>query len=199
MYSIRQQGLLFVKDNRPENPLKKAGLPSGQVDLDCHTGVLEYPREGPDLSLVSIMAGKTKNIKKKKTSKVQGKDKQATAIHISTEDGAQHVVGIGDLRVMLLKTETYWYAQGMEIDYAVQGNSVEEAKERFSSGLYATIKEHLTMYGGITNLLVPAPKHIWDELIEAKSCIRSRYSQVGHHEMFPFEEITFYEVEAAVQ
>jgi hypothetical protein len=128
--------------------------------------------------------------------KKQDVDKQATAFQLSDQYGSEHVVGIGNLRVMLLKTETYWYAQGMEIDYAAQGNSVEEVKERFGSGLYATIKEHLLLYGSIKNLLVPAPKPIWDEFIESKASIKKIYSQVGRHEMFPYEEITFYEVEA---
>ena len=61
-------------------------------------------------------------------------DHNATAFRASTEDRSTQIVGIGNLRVMIMKTSTYWYAQGLEIDYAAQGETIEEVKECFQMG-----------------------------------------------------------------
>ena len=82
-------------------------------------------------------------------------------IHKSKDDG--HLVGIGDLRVMLVHENGSWFAQGMEIDYSSQGETVEEAKDNFARGLKLTIREHLKKYGGIDRLLAPAPADVWKE------------------------------------
>ncbi len=99
---------------------------------------------------------------------------------------------------MLLKTETFWYAQGLEIDYAAQGNSLEEVKERFSRGLTLTINEHLTIHGTIKHMLVPAPPDVWVEFIESKGHLKEKYSLVSLHNMFPYDEIDFYSSEDEV-
>ena len=133
-------------------------------------------------------------VPEKKESEI-GKNVPAMAFQASTSNGAKHIVGIGNLRVMILQAGNFWYAQGMEIDYAAQGASVDEVKERFGVGLKATIYEHLTIYGSIKNLLVAAPKPVWDEFYESVTGkIKARYSQVSAHEMLPFENIDYYEI-----
>ena len=127
----------------------------------------------------------------------ESKEDGATAFHTSTSGREQHIVGIGNLRVMILKTDTYWYAQGLEIDYSAQGGSLEEVTTRFGSGLHSTIDEHLMIYGNIKNILVPAPEHIWSEFVGSKDHLRAKYSQVGLHEMFPFDDVAFYSREEA--
>ena len=123
------------------------------------------------------------------------KDHNATAFRASTEDRRTQIVGIGNLRVMIMKTPTYWFAQGLEIDYAAQGETIEEVKECFQTGLDLTIKEHLTVHDSIEKLLVPAPKTVWREFFESRNCVVAHYSTIGVHKMFPFESLVYYEPE----
>jgi len=90
----------------------------------------------------------------------------ANAVHEHTPDG-QHAVGIGNLRVFLMPDGDFWFAKGFEIDYATQGETFEQAKENFASGLAATIDLHIQMYGNIERLL--RPSDVVQELVQADS------------------------------
>jgi len=148
--------------------------------------------------------GKTKkrNVKVDKVAKLV-ESEEATAIQQTHEDGQHETVGIWDLHVHIIPDGKFWFAQGLEIDYAVQGDSIEEAKRNFEEGLEATIDLHLRMDGNIERLLKFAPPHI------IKAAFKSRlngsiqtYSQVSLHDTgrktssLPFERIS-YLVEAA--
>jgi hypothetical protein len=116
----------------------------------------------------------------KKPSKQKAKQSHspsAMAFHAQAEE--THVVGIGNLRVILCHDDGFWFAQGLEIDYAADGKSQQEVKLNFEKGLEATIDQHLKVYGNIQQMLVPAPKEIWQEL--GASGKHMRYSQVTFH------------------
>ncbi len=118
----------------------------------------------------------------------------ATAFH--ADDGDTHIVGIGNLRVIICKDGSSWFAQGLEIDYAADGKTLKEVKENFQSGLEATIDEHLKVYGTIQQILIPAPKEVWQDL--ASSGKHMRYSQVTLHDPnlgdeFPYSGIDYIE------
>ncbi len=104
----------------------------------------------------------------------------ATAIHAHNDDGSEHLVGIGNLRVLLLKDGSSWFAQGLDIDYFAQGSSLADAQRRFQSGLLETIDVHLRTYGNIDGVLQPAPAEVWAEFLHAPS-LRRLYSQVSFH------------------
>lgn len=108
------------------------------------------------------------------------------------------MVGIGNLRVKITHDDGAWFAQGLEIDYAAQGSSLEDVKRRFEKGLLATIGEHLRIYGTIRKLLQPAAPEIWQELADASE---ARYSHVSIHlhaaSALPFRGITYIEPKAA--
>jgi hypothetical protein len=118
-------------------------------------------------------------IQKKKAPETGKQDGSALAVHAHSDDGSFHVVGIGNLRVMLVEDGDAWFAQGLEIDYAIQGISVEDVKVRFEKGLYASLDEHIKVYGGIKGLLVPAPSEVWAEFLESPAI--ERYTQVSFH------------------
>ena len=120
------------------------------------------------------------------------------AVAIQTAKGSTHLVGIGNLRVMIIKDDGSWFANGLEIDYAAQGSSINDVKRRFERGLAATIHEHLKMYGSIDKLLKPAPGNVWVALMDAAKMKRF-YSQVSVHQIkaLPFENIQYYEPAAA--
>ena len=120
---------------------------------------------------------------------------ETTAIHLS--DNGDHVVGIGNLRVFIVQEGDYWCAQGLEIDYVAQGESIEEAKEAFESGLTATIHANIKRHGTIEHVLKVAPSEIWAE-IYAPEVLPHLYSQVSLHEIesLPFHGIQYLQRQA---
>ena len=133
------------------------------------------------------------------TKKRIGKKKAGvpTAIHAKHKDGVHHLVGIGNLRVFIVPDGDFWFAQGLEIDYAVQGDSIAEAQKNFETGLEASIDLNLRMYGNIEKLLIPAPSEVLQEAARNKGKTQT-YTQVSLHDMavksqeaLPFEGISY--------
>lgn len=127
-------------------------------------------------------------------------NKEVFAIHGKTDDGGTHLVGIGNLRVIITNENESWFAQGLEIDYAAQGVSLEDVKKRFGQGLHATIKENLKLFGTIENLLHAAPHDVWVELWKCGKEFK-RYTQIAVHEIpteaqLPFQKIEYIGVAA---
>jgi hypothetical protein len=90
-------------------------------------------------------------------------------------------VGIRNLRVLIKEEEpNVWVALGLEIDYAAQGRSIAEVKQRFQDGLRSTITEQLKQYRSIKQLLVKASD---DVFLEFQAAIEGPvlYSQVSFH------------------
>ena len=126
----------------------------------------------------------------------------ATAIHAKQHD--EHIVGIGDLRVVLIEEKAgLWFAQGLEIDYAAQGASQDDVQARFERGLTATISAHIKQYRSIDRLLVVTPD-TWREYILGAATKRMRFSCLTAHKVpdeigqalpeglqFPFGEIKY--------
>ena len=134
------------------------------------------------------MPTKTKNAKKGKAPVV------ATAIHATHQDGVHHVVGLGNIRVLLIPDGDGWFAQALEIDYAAQGDTLPAAKREFEDGLEATVHAHLQKAGDIKALLRTAPNEMW-ELASDPTVRLRRYSQVTQHhvirEKSNYEGITY--------
>ena len=128
------------------------------------------------------MATKTAkaSTKKKRLAKPGGTTK-AIAIHAADKDGRHHVVGLGNIRVLLLPDGGAWFAQGLEIDYAAQGETLEEAKKEFEDGLEAMVQEHIRVHGNIRKLLQVAPNEMWNIANDLTGAQLKRYSQVTHH------------------
>ena len=120
----------------------------------------------------------------------------ASVAQIDTKAGS--VVALGNLRVLITKQDGSWLAQGLEIDYAIDGDSVAEVKQRFESGLAMTIESHLRVHRHVDHLLKAAPPEIWAEYYAAKNTLRRfAFSQVSVHSSvqrhLPFEKIEYYE------
>jgi hypothetical protein len=81
--------------------------------------------------------------------------KQGAKASVESEDGEQHAVGIWGLHVLVVPDGKGWFAQAFEIDYGVQGNTLDEVKARFESGLSATIHHNIDIFGGIESMLHP--------------------------------------------
>jgi hypothetical protein len=135
----------------------------------------------------------------------------AMAVHAKSKDGYSHIVGLGNIRVILLHDESsdYWFARGLEIDYAAQGDSEADVKARFGEGLCKTISENLKVYGTIDKLLKVAPQDVWTELYGNADTLKKLYSQVSTHRIqrvplpqafqkdLPFDGITFIPIPSA--
>ena len=119
--------------------------------------------------------------KKKIKSEIAKTSSGAVATHINMDDG-KHVVGLGNIRVLIVPDGPAWFAQGLEIDYAAQGDSLEEVRREFEEGLSATVEENLRVYGNIKKMLVVAPSDIWCEAMNRETPLES-YSQVSFHRL----------------
>jgi hypothetical protein len=134
-----------------------------------------------------------------------GKGKGAAkAIHAEVPGGKHIVVGLGNIRVMIVPDEQFWYAQGLEINYGAQGDTKEEAQQNFQDGLLATVCLHLKVHGNIEALLRFAPKKILQQAAKNKGSIK-KFAQVSLHEIadapiqngLPFDGIDYRVLEHA--
>lgn len=153
------------------------------------------------------MKAKHKASKKAPVVKARVAKSQLTeTLHIS--DGKHHVVAVKALQVLLSNDGDGWFAQGLQIDYAACGSTIDEAKKNFEEGLAQTIVEHVRMYGEIDRLLKVAPQEAWEEYLQAPAeAIRAGYSaieafssvarRIGHEaavkakDWLPFDAIHF--------
>ena len=121
------------------------------------------------------------------------------ATHISDQNS--HFVAIGALRVLIHKDkEGLWFAQGVEIDYGASGESLEDVKHRFQTGLTKTIHANLKRLGSIDKMLKYAPASEWSRLKDAK---RFKLHMVTMHSVdafttnLPFEQIAYLQEKTA--
>ena len=117
------------------------------------------------------------------------------ALHIQNKDN--HAVVIGALRVIVEQCDDGWFAQGVEIDYAASGDSLEDVQTRFEHGLSSTIKHHIETFGTISRLLKFAPEEEWAGLVDAQEF---DFSLITSHSvndkrdqfpMMPFQTIAY--------
>jgi hypothetical protein len=130
------------------------------------------------------MAQKTSKTKTVVVASVPGaRGKKPVAVQVCNEGGDIHGVALQHIRVIIVPDGDAWFAQGVDIDYAAQGESIDAAKNNFENGLRATIDQHLNVYGTIRGILEPAAPEILGNLVIESSAQFERYSQVSAHEI----------------
>ncbi|MEA1053427.1 hypothetical protein U5801_27015 [Lamprobacter modestohalophilus] len=87
----------------------------------------------------------------------------ATALHAS-DNQDNHWVSINNLRVLVTERDGDWFAQGVDLDYAACGRSLDEVKRNFERGLAGTINLHLKRFNCLERLLKITPFHVLEEL-----------------------------------
>ena|SRR5579859_6972151 len=110
----------------------------------------------------------------------------------------QYQVLVWNLRVIVTNDDGGWFAQGLEIDYAAQGESLEEVKKNFEHGLGATIQAHLTIHGNLDQFFKPAPQEVWQELSKGVANKTLTLQHISTHEVElppPFGRIEYSKVE----
>lgn len=80
--------------------------------------------------------------------------------------GGCHHVSIA-LRVWLYEEANMWVAQGIDIDYAAAGESLDDVKDRFGRGLIASVEANLDEFGTLEHLCKRAPDDIWRAFFES--------------------------------
>ena len=102
---------------------------------------------------------------------------------VHVKSGDSHVVGIANLKVVLVHEEGSWFAQGLDIAYSAEGNDLDAVKTAFETGFCATIHEHLKVYANLDKFLVPAPPEIWKEMFYEPSSDLKSYTQLSYHDL----------------
>lgn len=79
---------------------------------------------------------------------------------IDTDQSGNKVFHVRGLKVLIYKNREDWIAQGLDIGFSASGRSIEEARERFTRGLFATIDQNVRRFDSLAYLVGPAaPKH----------------------------------------
>lgn len=105
---------------------------------------------------------------------------KSSAVAVHGTDGATHIVGIGPIKVIICHDGASWFAQGVDIDYAANGHSLEDVKKNFETGLAETVDLHIKLYGNLKKFLKHAPQEVWDELHHVGT--HHTYTQVTFHD-----------------
>lgn len=119
----------------------------------------------------------------------------ATAEHIT--DGAErHRVKFGNLRVLVVQEDGQWFAQGIEVDYAAAGDSLEDVKDRFSRGLLETARAHIRRFETIDGMLRFAPEATWRRIFDESEAYDVTLQQVQaisapKEPTLPFKQIAY--------
>jgi hypothetical protein len=151
---------------------------------------------------------KRKMATKPKKSSGGHKAPETAIAHATHKDGKQHAIAVMNLHVLIVPDGKYWFAQGLEIDYAVQGDSVEDVKKQFETGFRATIYQHLKIFGHIGNMLRVAPNDVWQEYLTTPKA-QKVFSHASMHKVVPdlntthpdllqFEQIEYAELSGPV-
>lgn len=129
--------------------------------------------------------------------------KPTMAIHAYNDDKTEHLVGIGNLRVVIVPDGDLFFAQALEIDYAEQGKTLDDVKKNFERGITLTIEQHLKVNGSIDGLLKQAPPEYWKQIIGDPSADRNYFSCVTYHQLVseqtPFKGIEYLIARGATQ
>lgn len=117
----------------------------------------------------------------------------ALSVHARDNDD-RHAVALGAIRVILCEDDSEWFAQGIEIDYAASGRTLEDVQQRFEQGLEATIHEHLKRFGTIDGILKYAPEAWRKELTPSREFHFDMVTAVDLRfgmDVLPFDRIVF--------
>jgi hypothetical protein len=100
------------------------------------------------------------------------------------KEGNHHAVGFWNLHVLIVPDGSRFFAQCQEIDYAAQGDSLEEAQTNFEAGFVATVHHHLEMFGSIGKMLEPIPTAEWFGLLKSTEGMQFSVEHKSLHQIF---------------
>jgi len=86
---------------------------------------------------------------------------------------------LGDLRVLITRDDSGWYAVGLDLYFAEQGTSARDVRQRFERSLTDTLREHLRLRGDILELMCFAPRSDLLEYYAAAAAEQRFHLRVG--------------------
>lgn len=121
---------------------------------------------------------------------------QAEVFHVQND--SDHTVLLRALRVLIVPDGDKWFAQGVEINYAASGDSVDDVRRRFENGLASTIHALLEEFGNIEKLLKVTPPEEIDALVDAQ---KFGFTLITTHSLpanveasnFPYKGVAYFE------
>jgi len=117
----------------------------------------------------------------------------ALAVHAQGNNN-RHWVGLNKLRVLVVEHGADWFAQGVDLDYAAAGHSLEEVQRNFEEGLASTICLHLERFNSLDRLLKLTPPRVLDDLTpkqEFDFSMSTTHDLNDALNMLPFGGITY--------
>ncbi len=98
-----------------------------------------------------------------------------------------------------------FFAQCHEIDYAAQGETLEEVKSNFEKGFSATVFHHLRMFGSLDEMMHPVGGDMWQDLIGSTEGMKFTVSHTALHRVLnkrvevlsPYQNIEYAQAMAA--
>ena len=69
------------------------------------------------------------------------------------------------LHVLVIPDGGMFFAQGLEVDYASNGETINQTIEFFLNGLHATAEAHIKGCGHLKGLIKPSPEEVWLEFM----------------------------------
>jgi hypothetical protein len=126
-----------------------------------------------------------------------GKRKDGADAVVST-DGSQATATFRNLHVLITPSGKGFLAQAYQIDYAVYGKDLDQVKQRFETGLTATVHHYIEIYGEIDNLLRQVNTDWWSLRKAASPDGHYGFSSHSTHELvdLPFQAIEYETLEA---
>lgn len=121
---------------------------------------------------------------------------------VQVDGNGSSVAVLDSLRVLITKEDGTWLAQGLEVDYAVDGDSLADVKKRFEDGLAKTIEANIRVHDNIKPLLRVAPQEVWDQWNDAKNTLR-RFTHTTvivtpqRQSELPFDQIVYFDATKA--
>lgn len=110
----------------------------------------------------------------------------------------------GMLRAVILQDSSCnaYVIQGLEVDYAAQGSTIEEARKNFEYGLAASLFANQKMFNHVDNFLVAAPPDVWWDCLykQRAATLKRSLSHTFHSALalndvqsLPFENIEYFD------
>ena len=90
-------------------------------------------------------------------------------------------IEIDELNVLIVRVGPGYYAQGIEIDFAACGDSIEDAQRRFERGFFETVSANLARFRDLKRFIKPAPEDIRREFGERVEEDKYTFSSVSVH------------------
>lgn len=84
---------------------------------------------------------------------------------LAGDENPQQLIAVDGLRVIIVPDGDQWFAQGIDIDFAASGSTIEDVQNRFVQGLCSTLHANMVRNKeSMRAFLHPAPNSVIEEV-----------------------------------